>query len=150
VPRKSVDQLLDEARARLQRLAPPAAHRASLGGARLIDIRSETQMARDGMIPDALIIPRNVFEWRLDPSGAYRHPFAPEPEDWTILVCNEGYQSSLLAATLVDMGFERATDVIGGFQAWRMSDLPVVPFDEDRLAAVWEMEALITGADLPV
>lgn len=87
-PRKTVDQLLDEARARLDRLEPAAAYEASLAGARMIDIRSERQLARDGMIPDALIIPRNVFEWRLDPSGAYRHPYAPGSEDWTIVVCD--------------------------------------------------------------
>ena len=146
----TVDQLLDAARARLDRLEPAAAHRAALEGARLIDIRSESQLARDGMLPDALIIPRNVVEWRLDPRGAYRHPYAPTPEDWTIVVCDEGYQSSLVAATLKDMGLTYATDLIGGFRAWRASDLPVIPFDEEHLAAVADMEACITGAELRV
>jgi rhodanese-related sulfurtransferase len=148
--RKTADQLLDEARARLHRLEPAAAHDAILSGARMVDIRSESQLTRDGLIPGALIIRRNVFEWRLDPSGGYRHPQAPGPEDWTIVVCDEGYQSSLAAALLKDMGFAHATDLIGGFRAWRAADLPVIPCDEDCLAAVAEMESRITGAGLRV
>jgi rhodanese-related sulfurtransferase len=112
----------------------------------MIDIRSERQLAQDGMIPGALIIRRNVFEWRLDPSGPWRHPHAPGPEHWTIVVCDEGYQSSLAAATLHEMGFAYATDLIGGFRAWRAADLPVIPCDRDCLAAVAEMEARITGS----
>jgi rhodanese-related sulfurtransferase len=149
VPAKTADQVLDEARSRLERLEPHAAYRAAREGARLLDIRSEGQMVRDGLVPDALIIPRNVFEWRLDPSGAFRHPFAPAPEEWTIVVCDEGYQSSLVAATLKDMGFPRATDLIGGFRAWRAADLPIIPCEEEHLAAVADMEARITGAGLP-
>lgn len=109
----------------------------------MIDIRSESQMARDGLVPNALIIPRNVLEWRLDPVGVYRHPFAPDTSEWTIVLCDEGYQSSLVAATLKDMGFAFATDVVGGFQGWLAADLPVMECDEDRLAAVAEMESHI-------
>jgi rhodanese-related sulfurtransferase len=112
----------------------------------MVDIRSEGQLTQDGMIPDALIIRRNVFEWRLDPSGAWRHPHAPGPEDWTIVVCDEGYQSSLAAATLKDMGFAYATDLIGGFRGWLAADLPVIPCDRDSLAAVAKIEARITGS----
>lgn len=112
----------------------------------MIDVRSESQLAQGGMIHGALIIPRNVAEWRLDPAGSYRHPSAPQPSDWTIVVCEEGYQSSLLAATLRDLGFDRATDLIGGFRAWRAADLPVLAWDEAQSAAVAEMEARITAA----
>jgi rhodanese-related sulfurtransferase len=146
VPRKTADHLLEEARGRLRRVHPAAAHQAALTGARMIDIRSQDQMIRDGLIPEALVIPRNVLEWRLDPSGAYRHPFAPSPEEWTIVVCDEGYQSSLVAAALQDMGFRHATDLIGGFQAWRAAELPVIACEEEHLAAVADMEAYITGA----
>lgn len=149
MPGKTADQLLDEARARLERLEPQAAYEAALAGVRLLDIRSEGQRLRDGLIPDALVIPRNVFEWRLDPSGAFRHPFAPGPEELMIVMCDEGYQSSLVAATLKDMGFAGATDLVGGFRAWRAAGLPIVPCDEDHLAEVAEMEAYITGAGLP-
>lgn len=144
-PRKTADQLLEEARGRLERLEPAAARDAVRAGARMLDIRSESQLTSDGMIPGALIIRRNVFEWRLDPCGAYRHPHAPGPHAWTIVICDEGYQSSLAAATLRDMGFARATDVIGGFRAWRAAGLPVIPCDEDCLVAVAEMESRITG-----
>jgi rhodanese-related sulfurtransferase len=93
----------------------------------LIDIRSDSQIARDGVVPDALVIPRNVLEWRLDPDSGHRHPQAPALEDQVIVMCNEGYQSSLVAATLQQLGFTRATDLDGGFQAWRAAGLPVAP-----------------------
>ena len=144
------DRLLGAARVRLDRLEPDAAQAAVLAGARMIDIRSETQLRRDGLIPGALIIPRNVAEWRLEPDGAYRHPDAPEPGDWTIVVCHEGYQSSLLASTLVDLGYSRATDLAGGFRAWSAAGLPVSPCTEADLAAIARVEAEITGAGLRV
>ena len=93
-------------------------------GGTLIDIRSESQIAADGLIPGAVVIPRNVLEWRLDPACAHRLPDAPQLDDQVILMCNEGYQSSLAAATLQELGFARATDVAGGFQAWRAAGLP--------------------------
>jgi rhodanese-related sulfurtransferase len=96
-------------------------------GATLIDIRSDAQIARDGTIAGAVVIARNVLEWRLDPASQHRHPQAPQLADWIILLCDEGYQSSLAAATLQNLGFARATDVDGGFQAWRMAGLPVAP-----------------------
>jgi rhodanese-related sulfurtransferase len=96
-------------------------------GAPLIDIRSDSQLARDGTIAGALVIGRNVLEWRLDPASQHRHPQAPQLGDQVILLCDEGYQSSLAAATLQHLGFARATDVDGGFQAWREAGLPVSP-----------------------
>jgi rhodanese-related sulfurtransferase len=94
-------------------------------GATLIDIRSDSQIARDGTVAGALVIPRNVLEWRLDPASGHRHPRAPQLGDLVILMCDEGYQSSLAAWTLQQLGFARATDVEGGFRAWLAAALPV-------------------------
>ena len=124
-PRTTLDGFLAAARERLARLDPSSAREAMDSGATLIDIRAESQIASDGTIPGALVIARNVLEWRLDPSSGHRHPDAPQLDDQVILVCNEGYASSLAAATLQDLGFKGATDLDGGFQAWREAGLPV-------------------------
>jgi rhodanese-related sulfurtransferase len=121
----TIDDLLAAARARLTRLAPADALAAQTAGAALIDIRSEREVVSDGAIPGALRIERNVLEWRLDPASEHRHPDAPSREDQVVVICHEGYQSSLAAATLQDLGFTRATDLDGGFQAWRAAGLPV-------------------------
>lgn len=134
IARITIDELLDSARRGLGRLDPAAALEAMRSGARLIDIRSESQIAQDGTIAGALVIARNVFEWRLDPSSPYRHPDAPGVEDQVIVMCNEGYQSSLAAATLRQFGFARATDIEGGFQAWRAAGLPVVSPEQPQRA----------------
>jgi rhodanese-related sulfurtransferase len=123
--RMTIDELLDDVRQQLDRVDPIAALNATLRGATLIDIRSESQIAADGSVPGALVIPRNVLEWRLDPQSVHRHPHAPGLDDHVILMCNEGYQSSLAAATLQQLGFARATDLDGGFQAWQAAGLPV-------------------------
>jgi rhodanese-related sulfurtransferase len=123
--RRTIDDLLAAARGGLTRVGPDAAHQAADDGATLIDIRADSQIARDGTIPGALVIPRNVLEWRLDPSSDHRHPDAPGLDAEVILFCNEGYASSLAAATLHELGFTRATDLDGGFQAWRQAGLPV-------------------------
>jgi rhodanese-related sulfurtransferase len=125
VARTTIAELLADARRRLTRLDPAKARQAMRAGAVLIDIRSDSQIARDGSIAGALVIPRNILEWRLDPASQHRHPRAPQLDDHVILLCNEGYQSSLAAATLQQLGFARATDVKGGFQAWRAAGLPV-------------------------
>src|SRR5215218_9333080 len=125
-PRKRIDELLDEARARLDRVDPQEACAAVQNGAVLVDIRSDNQRAADGTIPGAIHHPRNVLEWRLDPESE-----APDPElsrdldRQLILVCNEGYQSSLAAAVAQELGFANATDLVGGFQGWRAAGLPV-------------------------
>jgi rhodanese-related sulfurtransferase len=126
MPPTTIDDMLAAARARLTRLAPAAALAAQEAGATLIDIRSERQVRADGAIPGALWVERNVLEWRLDPTSAHRHPAAPPREAQVIVVCDEGYQSSLAAATLLDLGFSRATDLEGGFQAWRAAGLALV------------------------
>jgi len=123
--RKSIEQLLDDARARLARLGPEEAKLALDAGALLVDIRSDDQRSRDGLIPGATVVPRNELEWRLDPDCGYRDAALARPEAQVVIVCNRGYQSSLAAATLKDMGFDRATDFAGGFQAWREAGLPV-------------------------
>ncbi len=94
-------------------------------GATLIDIRTESQRAQDGLIPGALPIARNELEWRLDPTSGHRHPDAPGLDDEIVLICNQGYQSSLAAASLQQLGFTGVTGLDGGFQAWRAAGLPV-------------------------
>lgn len=123
--RTTLDELLADARRQLARLDPAEALQAMRAGATLIDIRSDSQVARDGIIAGALVIPRNVLEWRLDPASQHRHAGAPQLDDHVILLCDEGCQSSLAAVTLQQLGFARATDVEGGFQAWRAVGLPV-------------------------
>jgi rhodanese-related sulfurtransferase len=120
----SVDDLLAGARSVLARLSPAAAWEASGKGAALVDIRSESQRLADGLIPAAVCVPRNVLEWRLDPASEHRDPELARYDRRLILICNEGFQSSLAAATIRGFGVD-ATDVIGGFQAWRESGLPV-------------------------
>jgi rhodanese-related sulfurtransferase len=123
--RKTIDTLLAEARARLRRLTPAEARAATRAGAVLIDIRSEVQRAADGVVPGALFFPRNVLEWRCDPSSESHDPRIADLDMHLIVMCDEGYQSSLAAASLQRLGFGRATDLAGGFQAWRNADLPV-------------------------
>ena len=127
MPRKTIDDLVEQARSRLARLHPHEARAAARAGALLVDIRGDLQRSRDGDVPGALFIARNVLEWRCDPDCAYRDPRIGGLDRHLVLICDEGYQSSLAAATLQDLGFARATDLIGGFQAWRAAGLPVNP-----------------------
>jgi rhodanese-related sulfurtransferase len=122
----SVDELLARARSRLERLEPSQVDAAMRDGrALLIDIRSETQRARDGLVPGALVVPRNVLEWRCDPASPHRDPRIDGRAQTLIVICDEGYQSSLAAATLHELGLRRTTDVIGGFRAWLDAGLRV-------------------------
>ncbi|GAA3708907.1 rhodanese-like domain-containing protein [Streptomyces tremellae] len=124
----SVDEVLERARAGLDRVGPDEAHRAvARDGALLVDIRYQRQRERDGVIPGALQIERNELEWRLDPQGSHRVPEAKDHDRRIVLFCNEGYASSLAAASLRQLGLHRATDLVGGFQAWRAAGLPVTP-----------------------
>ena len=122
---KTVETLLSEARSELRRLEAPEASSALASGALLVDIRAESQRERDGVVPGALFIPRNVLEWRCDPRSQWRDERAADPGRRLIVMCDEGFQSSLAAAILRQLGLERATDLIGGFQAWRAAGLPV-------------------------
>jgi len=126
---KSIDELLEDARRTLQRVTPQDAVAAVVEGALLVDTRPIAQRDRDGEIPGALIVDRNVLEWRLDPKSAHRIPEIRSYDDTVILFCNEGSASSLAAATLHQLGLHRATDMIGGFQAWRAAGLPTAGND---------------------
>jgi rhodanese-related sulfurtransferase len=121
-----IDGVLEAARDRLARVTPEQAAARQAAGALLVDTRPEAQRRRDGEIPGALLIERNVLEWRLDPTSDARIVEADIDRD-VIVLCNEGYSSSLAAASLQDCGLHRATDMIGGFQAWRDAGLPVRP-----------------------
>ncbi|HJR95702.1 MAG TPA: rhodanese-like domain-containing protein [Gaiellaceae bacterium] len=127
--RTTIDQLLREARDRLDRLEPAEARAAQEAGALLIDTRSHDERRRDGVIPGALHVPRTVLEWRLDPETdpAHRNPHVPGLDAHVVVVCTHGYSSSLAAATLQTLGFSRATDLVGGFEAWKEQGLPVAP-----------------------
>ena len=120
----SIDEILEAARARLRRLDPYAVAAAMTRGAILIDIRPEAQRADFGEIPGAVIIERNVLEWRLDPRCEARLPFADSFDLDVIVHCQEGYTSSLAAASLQDLGLHKATDLAGGYAAWRAAGLP--------------------------
>jgi rhodanese-related sulfurtransferase len=123
----TVDRLLADARTALRRLTPQEAHAEMARGLRLIDIRSDSQRASDGVIPDSVHVPRNVLEWRLDPACPHSDPDFAHREARIALICNEGYQSSLAAAVVIRFSLAEATDVIGGFRAWRAAGLPVQP-----------------------
>jgi rhodanese-related sulfurtransferase len=115
---QSIDELLAAARLRLDRIAPKALTTEHTNGALIIDIRPADQRTRDGELPDAIVIDRNVLEWRLDPQSDHRIPQITGYDTRIVIVCNEGYSSSLAAATLQELGLRRTTDMIGGFQAW--------------------------------
>ena len=125
--RKTINDLLAEARARLKRLEPEQARAAIDAGALLVDIRSESQRAADGVVPGAIWFQRNVLEWRCDPGSEARDERVADLDRHLIVMCNEGYASSLAAATLRQLGFARATDLVGGFQAWLVAGLPIAP-----------------------
>lgn len=125
--RMTIDELLAQARAGLVRVGPHEAREAISGGALLIDIRSESQRVSDGIVPDAIRFARNVLEWRCDPSCEAHDDRVGGLERHVIVMCDAGYQSSLAAATLQQLGFVGATDLVGGFQAWRAAGLPVAP-----------------------
>ena len=124
--RLTVEELLAEARRGLPRVDAASAHRAMTAGAILVDVRSDAQLARDGRVPGAVRIQRNVLEWRADPDCEHRDERIARRDVLLLILCNEGYQSSLAAANLRRLGLEVA-DVIGGFQAWRGAGLPVAP-----------------------
>ncbi|MFE6977634.1 rhodanese-like domain-containing protein [Streptomyces sp. NPDC057682] len=120
-----IDALLERVRAGYERLGPHEARAAADRGALLVDIRYAALRERDGLIPGALVVERNELEWRLDPDGSHRVPEAVDHGIRVVVICNEGYASSLAAESLHRLGLHRATDLIGGFQAWRAAGLPV-------------------------
>lgn len=112
-----IDAVLDAARARLRRMPATEVPAALARGAVLVDIRPQAQRAREGEVPAALVIERNVLEWRCDPTSDARIPEAVGDDVEWVILCSEGYTSSLAAASLLDLGLHRATDVIGGYHA---------------------------------
>ncbi|WP_438874996.1 rhodanese-like domain-containing protein [Winogradskya consettensis] len=122
---QGINELLDAARTRLARIGPQETHDRMTRGAILVDIRPAAQRAEHGEIPGALIIERNVLEWRLDPRSDARLSFTHYDLD-VIVTCQEGYTSSLAAAALQDLGLLRATDLAGGFAAWQAAGLPTI------------------------
>jgi rhodanese-related sulfurtransferase len=121
----TIGQALANARSRLSRLTPKETASAQAEGALLIDIRPEVNRVIEGEIPGAIVVDRNVLEWRLDPASEARLPFAAY-DAWVVLFCNEGYASSLAADSLRTLGIRRSTDVIGGYRAWRAEGLPII------------------------
>jgi len=121
---RTIDDLLAEARSRIVRVTPHEAAARVAAGAYLVDIRPAGQRQREGEVPGSLIVERNVLEWRFDPASEARLPEATDYDVDVIILCSEGYTSSLAADALVSLGLHRATDVIGGFLAWAAAGLP--------------------------
>ncbi|GAA1744248.1 rhodanese-like domain-containing protein [Luedemannella helvata] len=126
---RSIDEILADARSRLDRIGPAEAAAAAADGAVLVDIRPAAQRRAHGEIPGSLIIERNVLEWRFDPRSDARLPIASF-DLRVVVLCQEGYTSSLAAASLRDLGLHRATDLAGGYVAWQAAGLPTRPGGE--------------------
>jgi rhodanese-related sulfurtransferase len=124
----AVDRLLDEARSRIQRWSPTETRELVQRGALLIDIRPVAQRAAHGVVPGALCIERNVLEWRLDPGGDHRILEATSCARRVIILCQQGYASSLAADSLRSLGYTQAADMIDGFDGWRAAGLPIADF----------------------
>lgn len=122
---RSGEALLGDARARLERVGPTDAAVAVRDGALLVDIRPDANRRLEGRLPGAVVVERNELEWRLDPTSAHRLPQVVDHDTPVVVVCNEGYASSLAAATLHDLGLRNATDLDGGFRAWKRAGLAV-------------------------
>ena len=122
---RGIDEILAGRRRLLRRLSPAEAYDRFRDGALLVDIRPAAQRAAEGEVPGALIVERNVLEWRFDPGCEFRLPQVTGYDIEVIILCSEGYTSSLAAAALHELGLSRATDVVGGFHAWRDAGLPV-------------------------
>jgi len=130
-PRESIYDLLAEARHLLHRLEPQEALAAMRHGALLIDTRSRDEVQRTGGVPGALHFRLSVLEWRVDPASEGRDPRVGDLDSRLILMCAQGYSSSLAARRLQQLGFRATTDVIGGFEAWKAAGLPVLPPDPE-------------------
>ena len=114
----AISRLLEQCRRGLDRVAAEDLAAVRAAGALVVDIRPLELRDRDGELPGAVVIGRNVLEWRLDPTSPHRLPGADDPDRRIVLVCDAGYSSSLAAHTLQQLGLSRATDLVGGFQAW--------------------------------
>jgi len=125
--RRGIEAELAAARASLERVTPQQTKALIDAGGLVVDTRTESQRRRAGEIPGAVVIDRTVLEWRLDPACPFRAEVAPGYDDPVVVVCAQGYSSSLAAASLQRVGLSKATDMIGGFEAWAAAGLPVVP-----------------------
>jgi len=114
----TIDDLVDRARRRIRRVGPYELESLIAEGGLVIDIRPAEQRRREGALPGAIVVERNVLEWRLDPTSDHRLPEVRDIHQPVVVVCSAGYASSLAAASLADLGFERASDLVGGYQAW--------------------------------
>jgi rhodanese-related sulfurtransferase len=131
----SLDRLIEEAAARITRLEPLAACSAAAAGGVIVDIRSPDARELHGVIPGSLHIPRTVLEWRVAVESPWRNRYLGGVDQQLILICDHGYSSILAASNLVELGFHRASDVIGGAEAWKDSGLPIQPY-RHRVAKV--------------
>ena len=123
--RQTVNDLLASSRSRIERLEPRAVLAAVRDGAIVIDTRCAEQRRETGTIPGPVHVPLSVLYWRLDPASGFEDPSLTDPDRQVILVCAHGYSSSIAAATLRDLGFSRASDIDGGFEAWQAAGLPI-------------------------
>jgi rhodanese-related sulfurtransferase len=127
---RTIDGVLAAARTRISRLEPAQAWAAAAEGALIVDIRSADDRRRSGIVPGSVHIPRTVLEWRVDPTSRWHNPYVGGRERCLLLLCSDGYSSSLAAASLVELGFAHAGEVVGGFSAWTVAGLPVAPAPE--------------------
>jgi rhodanese-related sulfurtransferase len=132
---RSIDELLAQVRGRIERVSPQEAATRLAAGALLVDTRPWEQRHRDGSVRGAVVVDRNVLEWRLDPASPWRIPEVTGYGVEVIVLCNQGYSSSLVVDTLRTLGLHCAVDVIGGFEAWVAAGLPVVAPPREGLAA---------------
>jgi rhodanese-related sulfurtransferase len=130
-PLSAVDRLLAQARLGLRRVDARQAKQIGDAGGLLIDIRPAAQRVEFGEIPGTLIVERNNLEWRLDPGGSHRLPEAENADRPVVIICQEGYASSLAAASLIGVGRTAVTDLEGGFVAWKQAGLPTTPGSRD-------------------
>jgi rhodanese-related sulfurtransferase len=126
--RSTINDRLEHARSRYRRLPPAAAYQATRRGSLLIDTRDGEQRRQNGVVPGAVGIDRTVLEWRIDPESGATHPAVTSLHLPLILLCQQGYSSSLAVVSLLDLGATDVTDVEGGFEAWRAAGLPVAPY----------------------
>jgi rhodanese-related sulfurtransferase len=146
--RFDVNDLLAEARATLSRVTPEQAFDAQRNGALVLDTRVDADRSREGVIPESLHTPLSVIQWVVDSASGYANPAVQGLEQTLIVICNEGYSSSLAAASLKRLGFVNATDLIGGYRGWKAAGLPtceVDRFTSARLPQRWT-RAVVKGA----
>lgn len=133
--RRTIGELLDAARGQIDRLSPEMAWSGMDAGDVLVDLRCQESRAETGVVPGSLHIPLSVLYWRLDPGSEYANSRLTDPLGRVILMCAHGYSSSLAAATLRDLGYEQATDIVGGFEAWAAAGLPVIAVPQPKRAS---------------